>query len=127
MSFNTRLVIFIFGIIIGVFLIGLIFSTEKISKIKKGYIDYFKGHDKVITFLLYQTDLKNQIESYLNLSEKDSLFYEDLIKSSEIEILSRKPCFQYLLKTNNQNSIKELLIEKCDEKVSLVNLELKKD
>tara|TARA_B100000579_G_C22784032_1_gene830877 strand:- start:802 stop:1185 length:384 start_codon:yes stop_codon:yes gene_type:complete len=127
MSFSTRLVIFIFGIIIGVFLIGLIFSNEKISKIKKGYIDYFKGHDKVITFLLYQTDLKNQIESYLNLSEKDSIFYEDFIKSSEIEILSRKPCFQYLLKAHNQNFIKELLIEKCDEKVSLVNLELKKD
>ena len=77
--------------------------------------------------MLYQTDLKNQIESYLNLSEKDSLFYEDLIKSSEIEILSRKPCFQYLLNPNNQNSIKELLIEKCDEKVSLVNLEVEKD
>ncbi len=127
MSFNTRLVVFIFGIIIGVFLIGLIFSPEKISKIKKGYIDYFKGHDKIITFLLYQTDLKNQIESYINPLEKDSLFYEELIKSCNIEILSRKPCFQYLLKTNHQNSITELLIEKCDKKVSLLNLEVHKD
>ena len=43
----------------------------------------------------------------MNLSEKDSLFYEDLIKNSEIEILSRKPCFQYLLKINNQNSLND--------------------
>ena len=69
--------------------------------------------------------LKNEIvnDYYKSLNGN----YEDLIKSSEIEILSRKPCFQYLLKTNNQNSIKELLIEKCEEKVSLVNLEIQKD
>jgi len=127
MSFRNRLVFFVFGIIIGVFLISLIFPQKKISKIKKGYTDYFKGHDKIINFLIYQKDLKNQVDSYLGLSGKDSLFYQDLIKHSDIEILSRKPCFQYLLTPNDPSCILELLIEKCDKKVDLVRLKIKED
>lgn len=121
MSFRNRLVFFIFGILIGVFVIKMIFPSEKISKIKKGYSAYFKGHDKIVNFLLDQKYIREEIEFQLNISKNDSLFYEDFIRSSDLKIVSRKPCFQYLLKPNNK-SISELLIKKCDEKVELVRL-----
>ena len=46
-------------------MIRFIFSPEKISKIKEGYSAYFKGHDKVVNFLLDQNlenFNKNQVE-----------------------------------------------------------------
>ena len=125
MSFRNRLVFFIFGIIIGVFFTKLIFSHEKISKIKEGYSAYFKGHDKVVNFLLHQKEFMSDLESRLGILKTDSLFYEDLIRNSDLKIISRKPCFQYLLKPSNQHSILELLIEKCDKKVDLVRLKMK--
>ena len=67
------------------------------------------------------------MESLLDLSEEDTLFYYDLIQNSDLKIISRKPCFQYLLKPNEGYSILELLIEKCEKKVSLIRFEFKKD
>ena len=125
MSFRNRLVFFIFGIIIGIFFTRLIFSDEKISKIKEGYSAYFKGHDKVVNFLLNQKDFQIDLESRLGVLKKDSLFYEDLIRNSDLKIISRKPCFQYLLRPDSQHSILELLIEKCDKKVDVVRLKMK--
>jgi len=125
MSFRNRLVVFVFGIIIGIFFTRLIFSHEKISKIKEGYSAYFKGHDKVVNFLLNQKDFRIELESRLGILKNDSLFYEDLIRNSDLKIISRKPCFQYLLKPINHHSILELLIKKCDKKVDLVRLKMK--
>jgi len=127
MSFKNRLVFFIFGILLGIFFIRFIFPPEKLSNIKEGYSNYFKGHDKVVNFLLNQNDLRNEIESRLGILKEDSLFYENLIRNSNLEILSRKPCFQYLLKPNNQNLISELLIEKCNKKVDLVILKIEEN
>ena len=62
MSFRNRLVFFVFGTFIGIFLIRFIFSPEKISKIKEGYSAYFKGHDKVVNFLLNQDQLKYYLD-----------------------------------------------------------------
>ncbi len=127
MSFSNRLIIFFFGIFIGIFLIRFIFPSDKISKITQGYVNYFKGHDKIINFLIHEQDLKKEVESVLDLSEEDTLFYYDLIQNSDLKIISRKPCFQYLLKPNEGYSILELLIEKCEKKVSLIRFEFKKD
>ncbi len=127
MSFRNRLFFFVFGTFLGIFLIRFIFSPEKISKIKEGYSAYFKGHDKVVKFLLNQDDFRRELESNLGILKNDSLFYEDLIRNSDLRIVSRKPCFQYLLKPNNQHFISELLIEKCDKKVNLSRLKIKED
>ena len=67
MSFRNRLFFFVFGIFIGIFFIRFIFSPEKISKIKEGYSSYFKGHDKVVNFLLNQDDFRRELESNLSL------------------------------------------------------------
>ena len=107
MSFKFRLFFFIFGTLIGILFIKSIFPKRKISNLKKGYIGYFKGHDKVINMLSYNQKLKKQLESHLNLNNTDSLFYENIIRSSDLKILSRKPCFKYLLVPNNSTVISQ--------------------
>ena len=72
MSFRNRLIFFILGIFIGVFLIRFMFSSEKTSKIKEGYVSYFKGHDKVVNFLLNQDDFRRELESNLGILKNNS-------------------------------------------------------
>ena len=125
MSFKFRLFFFIFGTLIGILFIKSIFPKEKISNLKKGYIGYFKGHDKVINMLSYNQNLKKQLESHLNLNKTDSLFYENIIRNSELKILSRKPCFKYLLVPNNSTIISQIVLEKCDKNIKLIELKIK--
>jgi hypothetical protein len=125
MSFKFRLFFFIFGILIGILFIKSIFSKEKISNLKKGYIGYFKGHDKVINMLSYNKNLKKQVESHLNLNKTDSLFYENIIRNSDLKILSRKPCFKYLLIPNDSTVISQIALEKCDKNIKLTELKIK--
>jgi len=127
MPFSNRLIFFIFGTLIGVIFIKIIFPAEKISKTKKGYLDYFKGHDKVVNMLVYDSNLEHELLSHLGILRKDIFFYSDLIRNSDIEILSRKPCFHYLLKPSNDYMISELLFEKCGKKISLVRVEVKEN
>ena len=123
MSFKFRLFFFIFGTLIGILFIKSIFPKEKISNLKKGYIGYFKGHDKVINMLLYNQNLKEQVES--NLNKTDSLFYENIIRNSDLKILSRKPCFKYLLIPNDSTVISQIVLEKCDKNIKLTKLKIK--
>ena len=125
MSFKFRLFFFILGTLIGVLFIKSIFPKEKISNLKKGYIGYFKGHDKVINMLSYNQNLKKQVESRLNLNKTDSLFYENIIKNSDLKILSRKPCFKYLLTPNDSTLISQIVLEKCDKNIKLTKLKIK--
>ena len=125
MSFKFRLFFFIFGILIGVLFIKSIFPKEKISILKKGYIGYFKGHDKVIDMLSYNQNLKKQVESNLNLNKADSLFYENIIRNSDLKILSRKPCFKYLLTPKDSTVISQIILEKCDKNIKLTKLKIK--
>ena len=125
MSFKFRLFFFIFGTLIGVLFIKSIFPKEKISNLKKGYIGYFKGHDKVIDMLLYNQNLKKQVESNLNLNKADSLFYENIIRNSDLKILSRKPCFKYLLTPKDSTVISQIILEKCDKNIKLTKLKIK--
>ena len=125
MSFKFRLFFFIFGTLIGVLFIKSIFPKEKISNLKKGYIEYFKGHDKVIDMLSYNQNLKKQVESNLNLNKVDSLFYENIIRNSDLKILSRKPCFKYLLTPKDSTVISQIILEKCDKNIKLTKLKIK--
>ena len=125
MSFKFRLFFFIFGTLIGVLFIKSIFPKEKISNLKKGYIGYFKGHDKVINMLSYNQNLKKQVESNLNLNKVDSLFYENIIRNSDLKILSRKPCFKYLLTPKDSTVISQIILEKCDKNIKLTKLKIK--
>lgn len=125
MSFKFRLFFFILGTLIGVLFIKSIFPKEKISNLKKGYIRYFKGHDKVINMLSYNQSLKKQVESRFNLNKTDSLFYENIIKNSDLKILSRKPCFEYLLTPHDSTLISQIVLEKCDKNIKLTKLKIK--
>ena len=124
MPFSFRLFVFFFGIIIGFFVVRLIFSDDKISKIQKGYADYFKGHDKVVNFLVKQVHLSKDLDSLTEI-EIDTTYYINLIRSSEIEILSRKPCFKYLFSPKNNQIILNFSIKKCDKELYLDELNFK--
>ena len=124
MPFSFRLFVFFFGIIIGFFVVRLIFSDEKISNIQKGYLDYFKGHDKVVNYLAKQVRLSNDLD-FLTEIDIDTIYYKNLIRSSEIDILSRKPCFKYLVTPKNNQIILNFSIKKCDKELYVEELNFK--
>jgi len=126
MSFSLRLLLFFFGIIIGLFIIRFIFSHDKISKIQKGYSDYFKGNDKVANYLANQVYLKDELGALIE-TEIDSAYYNNLIRNSEINILSRKPCFEYVVTPYNNNKISNFLVKKCDKLVYVDKLNFKEN
>lgn len=124
MPFSFRLFVFFFGIIIGLFVVRLIFSDDKISKIQKGYADYFKGHDKVVNFLVKQVRLSKDLDSLTEI-DIDTIYYMNLIRTSEIDILSRKPCYEYLVIPKNNEIILNFSIKKCDEELYVDELNFK--
>jgi len=124
MPFSFRLFVFFFGIIIGFFVVRLIFSDDKISKIQKGYADYFKGHDKVVNFLAKQVRLSNDLDSLTEI-DIDTIYYMNLIRNSEIDILSRKPCYEYLVVPKNNEIILNFSIKKCDKELYVDELNFK--
>tara|TARA_B100001057_G_scaffold10044_1_gene9495 strand:+ start:1601 stop:1975 length:375 start_codon:yes stop_codon:yes gene_type:complete len=124
MPFSSRLFVFFLGIIIGFFVVRLIFSDDKISKIKKGYTDYFKGHDKVINYLAKQVCLSKDLDLLTEI-DIDTIYFKNLIRSSEIDILSRKPCFEYLVIPKNNQIILNFTIKKCDKELYVDELNFK--
>ena len=124
MPFSFRLFVFFFGIIIGLFVVRLIFSDDKISKIQKGYADYFKGHDKVVNFLVKQVRLSKDLDLLTEI-DIDTVYYTNLIRTSEIDILSRKPCYEYLVVPKNNKIILNFSIKKCDKELYVDELNFK--
>ena len=124
MPFSFRLFVFFFGIIIGLFVVRLIFSDDKISKIQKGYADYFKGHDKVVNFLVQQVRLSKDLDLLTEI-DIDSVYYMNLIRTSEIDILSRKPCYEYLVVPKNNEIFLNFSIKKCDKELYVDELNFK--
>ena len=49
----------------------------------------------------------------------------NLIRSSEIDILSRKPCFEYLVVPKNNKIILNFTIKKCDKELYVNELNFK--
>ena len=124
MPFSSRLFVFFIGIIIGFFVVRLIFSDDKISKIKKGYADYFKGHDKVVNYLAKQVYLSKDLDLLTEI-DIDTIYYKNLIRSSEIDILSRKPCFEYLVIPKNNQIILNFTVKKCNKELYVDDLNFK--
>ena len=98
--------------------------ARKISKIQKGYADYFKGHDKVVNFLAKQVRLSKDLDSLTEINI-DTIYYINLIRSSEIDILSRKPCHEYLVVPKNNQIILNFSIKKCDKELFVDELNFK--
>ena len=120
MKFTPRIFFFSFGLCLGILFISILFE----GRMKKGFSDYFSGQDRIIRFLINKTDLNNQIQDWLDLSDKDSLFIREMIINTDVEIISREPCFEYLLTPNTSSCLTTLLVKKCEETVSIVNLEV---
>ena len=120
MKFTPRILFFSFGLFLGILFVMNLFE----GRMKKGLSDYFSGQDRIIRFLINKTDLNNQIQDWLDLPDKDSLFIREMIINTDVEIISREPCFEYLLTPNTPSCLTELLVKKCEEIVSIVNLEV---
>ncbi len=119
MKFRDRIFFFLFGISLGIMFASFIFK----GKMRKGLSDYFSGQDRIISFLINKSDLDHQLKNSLHLDDRDSIFIRDMIINSDVQIISRDSCFEYLLTPKKTSLLKVFTIEKCDKQVSLIDIE----